>query len=427
VDAQIYDDRRPWHAARMARPEPIDSSAPPDDRDVAIALRRLRVDREARRRLRAEGRPTETPEILTLRERLARPAPAVTWTIPGWQPAGSRIVLAGPAKAGKSTLVGGLVRALVDGARWLGVVDVPPIDGCVALLDTEMGPRQLDAWLGDQRIAHDDHVVVVPLRGRVGTLDLIDDETRAEWAARLRGLGVRYLIVDPLRPIMDAHGLDEHAEAGRLLVAIDALLDEAAIPDALIVHHHGHGAERARGDSRLIDWPDATWTLVRADDGGRYIRAEGRDVLVAESALIYDAETRTLTLAGGSRHEARLDGALGAVVDVLRETPDLSARAILSALAESEHPRDTIRAALRRGIDDGSIVAVAGPRRAILHRIGQCAGVRGECAARTASECAGVYIYPAHSRTLADQPDEPDHPRTRALTDPSTPRGPYGV
>jgi hypothetical protein len=75
-------------------------------------------------------------------------------------------------------------------------------------------------------------------------------------------------------------------------VAFDALLrdvgpdDRAA--DGMVVHHMGHAGERSRGDSRILDWPDASWKLVREDlddpASPRYLSAFGRDVDVPEGA-----------------------------------------------------------------------------------------------------------------------------------------------
>jgi hypothetical protein len=50
-----------------------------------------------------------------LRERLARPRPTLKWRIEGWQPVGSRVMLAAQYKAGKTTVAANLDRALVDG------------------------------------------------------------------------------------------------------------------------------------------------------------------------------------------------------------------------------------------------------------------------------------------------------------------------
>ena len=79
-------------------------------------------------------------------------------------------------------------------------------------------------------------------RGRVSTFDILDPDTRSQWAARMRGSNG--VIFDCLRPILDALGLDENRYAGRLLMAIDELLNEAGVPEALIVHHMGHSGER---------------------------------------------------------------------------------------------------------------------------------------------------------------------------------------
>lgn len=351
---------------------------------LADEIDRERARREARKHLENEARgPAPTLDIATLRDRLARPRAEAQYLIEGWQPAGSRVMLVAAAKSGKTTAVGCLVRSLVDGDPWLGRYSVAPIDGVVGIIDTEMSGRQLDDWLSAQRIVRNDRVLVVSLRGAVSSLDLLDPATRAQWAEALRSAGVRYLVLDCLRPVMDALGLDEHRDAGRLLVAIDALLTEACIPDACLVHHMGHAGERARGDSRLVDWPDVTWRLVRPEDdpaGARYITAYGRDVDVPESQLAFDSTTRHLTLVGGSRREAATADAQAVVMDLLQSsTSPMSARAILAALSESGIPRDTVRDAISAAVGSGLVVTELGPRRAILHRIAaQCAGVRDE-------------------------------------------------
>ena len=112
------------------------------------------------------GGPIPSPiEVLTLRERLARPADPVTYRIEGWQPLNSRVLLAAQFKAGKTRLVGNHIRSLADGDNWLGQHPVAPVEGTVVLLDFEMSPRQLDAWLRDQRIMHDDRVIAIPMHG----------------------------------------------------------------------------------------------------------------------------------------------------------------------------------------------------------------------------------------------------------------------
>jgi hypothetical protein len=109
----------------------------------------------------------------------------------------------------------------------------------VAIIDTEMNRGQLRRWFQEQRIQHDERVLIEPLRGNAAAFDILQPEGRARWATRLRERNVDVLVLDCLRPVLDAHGLDEHRDAGRFLVAFDLLLREAGIGEAIVVHHMG--------------------------------------------------------------------------------------------------------------------------------------------------------------------------------------------
>jgi hypothetical protein len=282
----------------------------------------------------------------------------------------------------------------VDGDPWLGHARVTPIEGTVAILDTEMSRIQLRRWLSAQQIVAADRVIVAPLRGRASLLDFTDVDCRQLWVSWLRARGVRFLIVDCLRPALDALGLDESHEAGGWLVGLDALLLEADIPEACVAHHMGHTGERSRGDSRLRDWPDVEWRIVRQDEDDaspRYITAYGRDVDVAETQLAYDPATRRLTIAGGSRREGRMTRALETVVDLLRGAAPMSGRAITEALTGIQ-PRDLVTAALHAGIRAGRLMSAPGKRNAILYRVSECPAVSekpsGQSDPDRVSECS---------------------------------------
>lgn len=332
-----------------------------------IAVQRAR--REAKRVLDAEDRAAAPlPEVLTLRERLARPRDPVAYRIDGWQPIGGRVVLAAQFKAGKTTLVHNLARVLVDGGLFLGRDLVAPVAGTVAIIDIEMTGAQLDKQLSEQKVVNDDRIVMLLLRGAASAFDILDPGRRSEWAKLLREQDVSYLVLDCLRPVLDALGLDENHDAGRFLVAFDELLAEACIGEALIVHHMGHTAERARGDSRLLDWPDAGWTLVRQDEAPRsprYLAAYGRDVDQPEAQLHYDQATRHLTLTGGNRRDAEASGALGAVLLHVAAEPGQSKNQIETAL-HGVCSQKAVRAALGAGVRNGQLRTEPGPRNAEL-------------------------------------------------------------
>lgn len=348
----------------------------PDEKLVEIRLKHLRAQREAERRLDAEEHPPVTPPpVLTLRERLAQPPPMARYRIHGYMPIDARVLIAAQQKAGKTTLVMNLVRSLVTGALFLGVAEVVPLDGPLLVIDAEMSAAQLDQWYREQGIEPDDRVLIWTLRGSLAAFNILDPTVRARWAAEFRARGVRFVVLDCLRPFFDALGLDEQHDAGKFLVAFDAFLAEAEIREAVVVQHMGHGGERARGDSRFQDWPDATWKLVggSGDDpaSARYLSAYGRDVDVSEGRLTYDLY-RCLTLTEGvSRHDQRRDQAVEAIVAYLGTTADAppSGRAIEAALEHGDHTRADIRAALKYAVRKKRILAAPGPRGANLYRL----------------------------------------------------------
>lgn len=354
----------------------LDQAAECDDLEAVIAdrMRVLRVNREANRRLDAEERPQAVaPPVRGLTKLLAEPDNPVRYRIADLAPEGGRGLLSAQYKAGKTTIVGNLARSLVDGEPFLGRFAVDNPARSVVLIDTEMSEATLRRWLADQRITNTSAITdVIALRGRVSAFNLLDDRCRAQWAARLASIGCDYLILDCLRPVLDSLGLDENHDAGRFLVAFDALLAEAGINNALIVQHMGHVNERARGDSRLQDWPDVIWRLVRETDqpdSARFFTAHGRDVDVAEGRLNFDPITRRLSYVNGSRGDAKTEAAKTAAVELLTESAEpLSQRAIERAL-DGEHALKTVRAGLALAVRHGLVMVTSGPYGAKLHSI----------------------------------------------------------
>ena len=244
--------------------EHVEDVADIQEKLIEFELDKLRVRAEARRRLDVENRPPlQFPDIKRLDELLAEPDTEQQYRIDQVAPADARIMLNAQWKAGKTTIVGNLIRALVDDEPFLGRFAVRIPAQHVVLIDDELSEDTLRRWLREQKITTTTAVHVITLRGKLSTFNLLDDEIHAQWADRLRAIGCDYLVLDCLRPILDALGLDERSDAGRLLVAYDALLSDAGINDSLVVQHMGHAGERARGDSRLQDWPDAIWSIVR--------------------------------------------------------------------------------------------------------------------------------------------------------------------
>lgn len=371
-----YDDEAPWpdepppdHDGPQG--EPIGST----EGAIQHQLYLLRIRHEARRRLDDENRPRlELPPIRPLSELLAEPDAPAAYRIDRLAVAGSRVMLSAQYKAGKTTVAGNLVRSLADGTPFLGRFDVIAPPQRIAVMDNELGDDLLRRWLREQNITNTEAVAdTVSLRGRVSAFNPLDDRNRAEWAQRWRDLGIEYLVLDCLRPVFDALGLDENHQAGEFLVAYDQLLSDAGITDSAVVHHMGHSSERARGDSRLQDWPDAIWRIMRENeqpDSPRYFSAFGRDVNVTEGRLSYEPVTRRLTYASGSRVDNQTEAARTDVVRMLAAEGAKGAKPNRTAI-ESElsppHPQKAVRKAIASLIQTGVVSADDGPRNSKLH------------------------------------------------------------
>jgi hypothetical protein len=317
--------------------------------------------------LRQTNNPAIAPDPVNLAEFLQQPDEEAVYRVQGLWPAGGRIVLAAQYKAGKTSLIANLIKSLADGGTFLNYFVANPV-ARIALIDNEMAPAQIRRWYRDQQIATPEKVAIVPLRGALSTFDILDPITRAEWARRLYGADV--IILDCLRPVLDALGLDENRDAGKFLAAFDELLKMASVnPDmpveAVVVHHIGHGGERSRGDSRILDWPDATWTMTRAnltdENSDRYFKAFGRDVKVEESLLNWDGLTRQIELlAGTTKQAAKVDGLTAAVMETVQGYEGTTVNSLIAIARGAGHKFNDkdFKAALQLLVDRNEIMKI---------------------------------------------------------------------
>ncbi len=334
---------------------------------LEIALEKGRIARQVRRILDAEERPADPgPTGVRLGALLAEPDEVVPYRVDGLWPVQGKVLMVAPAKAGKTTTVMNLVRALVDaghGARFLErpTVTLPaagdhyrvaasgygvaPLDPgrCVALLDFEMTRPLLRRWLRDMHMRNGDGLVVEQMRGRAW--DIRDPAIRSTWARWLAAERAQVLIVDPIGPVLHGLGIDENdnSAVGGFLAALDALVREAGVGELFVVHHAGHSGERGRGASSFLGWPDVLWNLGRDEASGvRGLRAEGRDVYMGDTVLEHDRATHRLWLGEGSRTEVAGNADAAIVTAIVTDEcaargagqPGPSARDIVDALGK---------------------------------------------------------------------------------------------
>ncbi|WP_141245703.1 AAA family ATPase [Mycobacterium avium subsp. hominissuis] len=333
-DSLALDDDLDPDIGRTAQQNDDDDSrfaGVPDD--VRARARQLWVDREARKLLTAHDAAEITlPPVTSLRELLSQPDEPVRMRIDSlWAMGGGKTLCAASAGAGKTTLNCNLIRSLADDdAPFLGKFEVHQRAERIVLIDNEMTATMLRSWLRRQGVRNIDAVVdVVNLRGQAGLFNLGNDRLRDMWTRRLSDLGCDFVIFDCLSPVVNAMGLKEATELGKFLHPLTEMLTSAGVEDALVQHHMGHEAERARGDSTALGWSDNNWNIVKdgdAPDAPRYFfasKVRDADDPAGEGLLSFDKASGRLTYVGGDRAETvkneTVEKRLSAVLDVLAE------------------------------------------------------------------------------------------------------------
>lgn len=376
--------------------EPVDYEAA-FAMEVARESRRIKVREAARAVVLAErGAGVPAFDIGLLDEVLARPQEP-PHRVEGLVPSDASTLVVAQRKTGKTTLLLNLARTLIRGEYLLGQFATRAVAGRVAVLNYEVSGHQLARWAAEIKVPPD-RLVLVNLRGRRNPLPIAED--RARLADALRQHEVEALIVDPFGRAYTGSSQNDPGEVSAWLGELDAFARaEVGATDLVLAAHAGWDGERTRGSSALEDWADVIITMVRDKDDptARFLRAEGRDVLVEEDRLEFEPTTRLLSLSGsGSRKVAnktrRIDVLVGHVVDVVTKEPGLSGYKI-------EERLKSLGVALQKG--DGSAAAKRGVE---LGHLRDEPGDRG-----------GRRYYPHHPDHPTTTPagpsdDHPDHP-----------------
>lgn len=355
---------------RYDGPETEPGYSPVTPEEVEREARTLRIRAAAREQVAAEqaaATPAPPFDADLLADVLARPADP-PHRVEGLIPTEAGTLVVAQRKTGKTTLMLNLARSLLTGEDFLARFAVRPLVGRVALLNFEVSAAQVARW-ADEAGVPPDRLYLVTLRGRRNPLGHPDD--RAELADRLREQEVEALMVDPFGRAYTGQSQNDPGEVGAWLAELDRFARGAGVVDLILATHAGWNGERSRGASALEDWADSILTLTRDsdDEQTRYLRAEGRDVLIEEDRLDFDPHTRQLTLTGaGSRTVAssarRVERLIPTVVSLVQEAGGLTGYGIDKALSErgdSARKGDGAKAA-NLAADRGLLDSTTGPR-----------------------------------------------------------------
>ena len=330
----------------------------PYDRAVQERFVQLRILEDAKLLLAVHKAGEAHPlQAINLTEFLTQPDETEQYRITGLWPAQGRVLLAAAAKAGKTTIVvANLLPSLVDGRAFLGEHSTQPVTGRVIYLNMEVGERIIRAWMRRAGIINTDQVSVVNLRGKASAVTLATDQGRQRFAAFLRSLQAEAVILDPLAPLLATLNLDENSntDIATFFSWWAETLQLAEVTDDLIVHHTGHAGQRSRGASRLLDEPDAIWTLTKglgadptededlSTTQPRFLTAYGRDVEKPEEGLNHNPDTGHLTYNGHTRSQTKTSGKLDRLREHVNDNKPRSKNEMLTLLGGNNKTANTV-------------------------------------------------------------------------------------
>jgi len=313
------------------------------ERDIATRVRSLEIEQLAKARFVAKLRgPAKPFDAGTVDEILNR-GPVPEERVHELVPADAGTLIVAQRKTGKTTLEINLARSLITGEPFLGRFETRKLEGNVALLNYEVSGLTLAKWAHEHQVPAK-RFFIVNLRGARNPF--ADTAELQRLAQLLRQHDTQALVVDPFGRAYTGDSQNDSGQVGAWLTQLDLFArHDVGATDLFLSAHAGWVGERTRGSTALEDWPDSIVTLTRDknNDQLRFLRAEGRDVLVEEDQLHYDPATRSLTLTGtGSRaivsKNAQLDELTGPALRLIRDQGPLSGNALDRLFSEAGLP-----------------------------------------------------------------------------------------
>lgn len=272
----------------------------------------------------------------SLTEILHSPYVGVEWTVDQLHERGTNTSLTAQFKTGKTTLQLNLIRALADEELFLDrwACSTP---GAIGFFNYELTSGTFRRWAQRVGVVHPERVFVWDLRGY--RLDLETSAARRWVVDELSRCGISFWLADPLAR---AYYGDENDNSMLKLWtdAVDEIKREAGVLDFQVTLHTGRaemeeGEERARGATRIDDWVDGRWLLLRSG-GARFFRAQGREIEVDETRLHFTEDDWRLSVDHAAPVSRRVHRDLIGVEMVVEGLRRLGATSLETAVSKSQ-------------------------------------------------------------------------------------------
>lgn len=357
---QLFERKVPQEAiAALPKETPHSRGASADIINTWDAEDRLQANTNAKRAEAAKAAAgIEIPDVIDLSTHAPADEPFV---VDGLLPVAKSMGLFAERKAGKTTAVVDLVRALLSGAKFLNRFPARLPDGArVVLLDTEMGADMMQFEFDQAAVDREllTRLDYHDLMGLSRLLDVRDEAARSRWCTTITPGS--FLIVDCLYTVISALGVDENSsQVAEIIEGLKALAVGCDAAGLVIVHHLGKDpSSGARGHSSIEGAVDTIATIrldgPLAGDTPRLFSAVGRRGVDVPLSRLTRGDDRRLTLSQTAvqddRRQARQQIDDDATWDLIDAHPGLSVRALgqLPEEVRGKLSRDRIRDAVAR-------------------------------------------------------------------------------
>ena len=251
-------------------------------------------------------------ELTTLADLLAEPEAGIEWMVDDRIPSGGLILLAGKAKAGKSTLARDLAYCVASGESWLGHHVFQGRVWYLALEDKRSEIRRHFIRMG---ATGNEPLWVFAGEAPPDCMAMLEERSKSERPA--------LIIVDTLQRLIRAEDMNNYAEVTTRFAPLLKLTRETGA--ALVAVHHankyGDGLESILGSMALAGSVDNIFLLGRGDRDRtlKSIQRIGDDL---ESTVIDLDEATGRMVAKGSKRQSDIEYAARLILDALREEPN---------------------------------------------------------------------------------------------------------